>query len=63
MATGICQSGWKQILRFSQDNGMDSPFKDGIECAKLDHHVPSVQRKGGVIMKRTTIGIDIAKNV
>ncbi|MGP0593406.1 hypothetical protein ACTRXD_12855, partial [Nitrospira sp. T9] len=47
----------------AQDNGMDSPFKDGIECAKLDHHVPSVQRKGGVIMKRTTIGIDIAKNV
>ena len=47
----------------AQDNGMDSPFKDGISCAKLDHHLPSVQRKGGVIMKRTTIGIDIAKQV
>ena len=42
---------------------MDSPFQDGIECAKLEDQPTSVQPKGGVIMKRTTIGIDIAKNV
>lgn len=28
--------GFFPIFGFSQDNGMDSPFKDGIECAKLD---------------------------
>jgi transposase len=42
---------------------MDSPFEDGIGCAKLEDQPTSVQHKGGVSMKRTTIGIDIAKNV
>jgi len=45
------------------NNGMDSPFQDGIRCAKLEDQPSSVQLKGGVIMKRTTIGVDIAKNV
>ena len=45
------------------NNGMDSPFADGIGCAKLEDQLTSVQHKGGVNMKRTTIGIDIAKQV
>jgi len=45
------------------DNGMDSPFADGIDCAKLEESTTSNQHKGGVIMKGTTMGIDIAKNV
>jgi hypothetical protein len=45
------------------NNGMDSPFQDGIRCAKLEDQLTSVPIKGGVIMKRTTIGIDIAINV
>jgi hypothetical protein len=42
---------------------MDSPFADGIDCAKLEESTTSNQHKGGVIMKGTTMGIDIAKNV
>ncbi len=42
---------------------MDSPFADGIECAKLEESTTSNQHKGGVIMKGTTMGIDLAKNV
>ena len=42
---------------------MDSPFQDGIRCAKLEDQLTSIQLKGGVPMKGTTIGIDIAKNV
>ncbi len=42
---------------------MDSPFKDGIECAKLEESTTSHQHKGGVSMKGTTMGIDLAKNV
>jgi len=50
-------------LPLAQDNGMDSPFADGIECAKLEESTTSNQHKGGVIMKGTTMGIDLAKNV
>jgi len=42
---------------------MDSPIADGIECAKLEESTTSNQHKGGVIMKGTTMGIDLAKNV
>jgi transposase len=42
---------------------MDSPFADGIGCAKLEDQLTSIHHKGGVIMNGTTMGIDIAKNV
>lgn len=42
---------------------MDSPFVDGIKCAKLEALSTSIQHKGGVSMNGTTIGVDIAKNV
>ena len=42
---------------------MDSPFANGIECAKLEESTTSNQHKGGVSMKGTTMGIDLAKNV
>ncbi len=45
------------------NDGMDSPFADGIGCAKLEDQPTSIQDKGGVIMNGTTIGIDLAKNV
>ena len=45
------------------DNGMDSPFADGIVCATLEDPLTSLQHKGGVLMNGSTLGIDIAKNV
>jgi hypothetical protein len=48
---------------FCRNNGMDSPFADGIGCAKLEDQPTSIHHKGGVIMNGTTIGIDLAKNV
>jgi transposase len=42
---------------------MDSPFADGIDCAKLEELTTSNHHKGGVIMNGTTMGIDLAKNV
>src|SRR5471032_1788143 len=43
-------------------NGMDAPTRNGIECAKVVALL-TTKPEGGVIMKITTIGIDLAKAV
>ena len=41
---------------------MDAPTRNGIECAKVVAWL-TTKPEGGVIMKITTIGIDLAKTI
>src|SRR5262245_57177628 len=44
-------------------NEMDSPNSSGIGCARLEVHFLTNRREGESVMKVTTVGLDLAKNV
>src|SRR5215510_13346126 len=42
---------------------MDSPNSSGIGCARLEVHFLTNRKEGESVMKVTTVGLDLAKNV